>query len=137
MKDNEWVSVQESLPGIGKKVKVKNNLGVIVKAYIRINIEGEYEFVNEDGFVFYAVSVKEWQYIPEKRPDFSKLRNADFIFLEFKSGRKSSAFFDCIAQEEYMILRVSTSSIATMEESLKEIKKITRINLEEQTFEEI
>lgn len=129
MKENEWINVEDRLPGINTVVELKAKT------------------LEKDGFDFqYSAALSElktihhikcWRHIQEKRPNFSKLRKDDFIQIEreCKKWKMFGGFVYGFDSNGNLLIGTAKGSWSRST-SLEYIKKITRINLEEQTFEE-
>jgi len=138
MKENEWVSINDRLPRIGEEVSIVHkiinpeSIGAfdIYKNYLMAYDDSTYQWHHNflKGIVTY------WRPIQEKRPDFSKLREGDLLRV-FWDSNKSFGKFDEIDSFDFMI--IDQSSCCKLHIKINDIKKITRINLEEQKFEEI
>jgi len=134
MKENEWVSINDRLPRIGEEVSIVHkiinpeSIGAfdIYKNYLMAYDDSTYQWHHNflKGIVTY------WRPIQEKRPDFSKLNSGDLIQFELDNGEKVLGLLEKFKGSE-LILETSYGY------GLDSIKKITRINLEEQKFEEI
>lgn len=142
---SEWISVYDQLPKIDKRYIVGNEK----------NADGDIKTIGED--VFHCVTfhpfrpcvycwminhtgVTHYKEIAEKRPDFSKLKNGDFIHVEWQYEnrvlvRMSIGKFDEIDSCGFFIIK--SSDCCRFHIKINDIKKITRINLEEKIFEEI
>lgn len=69
-----------------------------------------------------------------KRPDFGKLNRGDIVIIQYRHGTSSDDFYPITFES------MNDNSIFTRNSGnhvKKHIKKITRINIEEKTFEEI
>lgn len=159
MKENEWVSVNDCLPGIKKKVEIKY-IDTCGKEYFGTGIFVRYTDTaifkinrvissNEDYF-FNDISSRadsvftHWRYPPEKIHDFSRLKSGDLIVIEDKNIRVG--YFCEIGEEEdgndprgiYIdISQCKDVDCGGALVPIDTIKKITRINIKEKTFEEI
>lgn len=133
-----WIRVSYELPRL--------NVGVEVK--FRNNEVSTGKLIHSSNHFFWSVDcphtleVEAWRTIPEKCPDFRKLRDGDFIRIEYKNTdffmvgyivadtRDDDSFSIHPANKEKYSERCFT-------QFKEKIKKITRINIEEKTFEEI
>ena|ERR1700720_2753441 len=143
--DNSWISIHERLPEILKKAMVKTERPYsILSGYLKVKTDNccservYFEFEDINGNIMNKIT--HWRYIEERKPDFSKLNEGDFIHIEYYK------FKDIIFKEFgylYKIVPDNALYITSLEGSLglqiilENIKKITRIDIEKQTFEEI
>jgi len=147
METNEWVSVEYSMPAVGKKVEIKFNFG-FNKEEIKSGIFGYSS--TRDSFIFYDPTnndyfnikyITHWRYRQEKHPDFCRLNFRDYIVIDFSLNKitfeKYSGWFSEIKEDFLYLSGRDSLFIDVYAVDLKYIKKITRINLEEKTFEEI
>lgn len=140
MKENEWVSVLDELPKIGKDILIKSLTRWNGEYTAQLNKES---FCGTEVLIFrngpWAYMPTHWKYPVEKRPDFSKLRKGDLVILELDYDRDSKVGYvmylghDALSTTRYKFME----GCSAIENAYFEIKKITRINLEEKTFEEI
>jgi hypothetical protein len=141
MNENDWISVDDSLPGINKEVVFKfiddqTCIGKIKRG--SVNIVNKLFACNSDDNLLALGNITHWRQIPEKLPDFSRLNNGDLIIIYCKNNADSKVgiivqFEDgCLETTRYLDSRGQIINNA-----ISEIKKITRINLEDKTFEEI
>jgi hypothetical protein len=135
MKENGWISVCESLP---KTDSVVDIMVVGTSEEFTANFKNE-KLCGADVFLFrknYRVyDVVRWRYPIEKRPDFSKLMDGDFIIIEYpirNDGNDGKYFVRFSSSNENVIFTKSSGNYL-----IEGIKKITRINIEKQIFEEI
>ena len=148
MKETEWVKFGDELPKLGKTIEVLKDNGELIG-----NIQGKICY-NGSGIDFKSLDfIREsinihrlsgWRYQSEKRPDFSKLQDGDLLVIEEENIRVG--YFRKIEIEEEddndKSLYIDLSQCKDVDDGgafipLYKIKKITRINLEEKTFEEI
>ncbi len=141
MNENEWISVEDSLPGAQKIVELKFKNAHIYEGKISFDNAGHIAFKDERGIEYYFENLTHWREIPEKRPDFSKLNEGDLINIEEVGGENICAYFIKIcsnSHKEFIDLTIRKKSDSTWTTICVEfIKKITRINIAEKTFEEI
>ena len=121
---SEWIRVEDRLPGIDTIVELKFN------EYGR-----EYQYSSKLSSLVTLSHMTHWRPIPEKRPDFSRLRKGDIVVIEYSTHKKD-------VDGLYPIKIHSMNDIVIYSETsgnylFEGIKKITRINLENETFEEI
>ncbi len=135
MKENEWVKIEDSLPKIGVNVQLKftdmtESTGTL-----------EY-FKYKNGLSFGCwnlSSITHWRYPTEKPLDFSKLKRGDLIIIENvdKSNDVCAYFKELIDSKIFVDPYRELDSDHSFHRYKQTTKKITRINLEEQKFEEI
>jgi len=82
--------------------------------------------------------------IPEKRPDFGKLNIGDKLIIEIMPNDSKGSkvieyfgYFQGISEANMFEISINTYSFIGDCISVSRVKKITRINIEKQTFEEI
>jgi predicted mannosyl-3-phosphoglycerate phosphatase (HAD superfamily) len=137
MNENEWISVDKALPEIGKDVLIITSSS---KEYCEATLKQE-KFFGTNVFLFrnggFVYAPTHWRPIPEKRPDFSRLKIGDAILINLPDTKicflheiDEENILTCSYLEDY-------KSYSTFWHPKKRIKKITRINIQEQTFEEI
>ena len=73
----------------------------------------------------------------EKRPDFCKLREGDLLIIDYKSEKQHLGYFYKFHCREAFEVHSTNDYEWSFNVETSEVKKITRINLETQTFEEI
>ena len=80
-----------------------------------------------------------WRPIPEKRPDFSKIKKGGLVFIEcFVIGDSKIGFIKKIGNKYIDTICLKRDDARRIYKTkINQIKKITRINVEERTFEEI
>ncbi|MGN6347061.1 MAG: hypothetical protein ACTHME_05100 [Candidatus Nitrosocosmicus sp.] len=143
--DSVWIDILKEIPEFDKDVELK----VWYDNFSRwLTIIGQLKFRNSQ-YGFYKngeliLNVTNWRKIPEKRPDFSNLKFRDFLMidvcihkdLDIQIEKFSGFFVDIKDGYLYICLRgcYFNDMIAI---NLSQIKKITRINVENKTFEEI
>jgi hypothetical protein len=137
-----WISVNDALPGIGKAVEILfENSIVVFSTNIAIS-NGNFVFKENGGLMgntFNSGYISHWRPLPERKPHFEKLREGDLLVVLTKDWKIISGFLRKI---EDGTIRLSTECFSDsgyighviLE---NETKKITRISLEEKTFEEI
>ena|ERR1700689_1325080 len=145
----DWIKFEDKMPPINKTVEVKEE-GVFSTRTIKSRL------LRENGnFCFYLINDKDnfekakithpmyWRYIIEKRPDFSKLKKGDLINIVWESAyelfEESGYFIKIDELDSCIILMTGPDGYGEKFHSdyIYNIKKITRINLKEKTFEEI
>lgn len=142
MKENEWISTRDAMPGIGCVVKIMYQGDELTSEFYYSNSKNKLVFYYNDHVHIDPENVSQWKKIPEKRPDFSKLKEGDLVIL---STKKSDSFivgyivektidYDSFAINPCNKVHYSGSCYTFRNNA---ITKITRINLEKQTFEEI
>lgn len=140
MSYNEWISVKESMPGLEKKVEIKFIDNEKENATLKEHIGG-IGFFDDSHYSLLPFRLKQithWRPIPEKRPDFSKLRNGDLIVIEYSERRESYTFFVSGFDKSHLNGMLGDHlSGGEYNFYVEDIKKITRINIENHTFEEI
>lgn len=137
IREDEWIKVIERLPNINEEVEVYNVHNTIQKAKLM-----------KAGFNYCWVPtvwyVEMWRHIQEKKPDFSKLNRGDLLLVHYPvedldEGRAISGHL--VAQDKDILwLSSCYSNYVTYSGHANRkinIKKIIRINIENQTFEEI
>lgn len=137
MKENEWISVEENLPPVNKTIEVKDE-GIfscrIIKAKLLNNEIGNFSFYSFNEKIIHPIY---WRHLPEKRPDFSKLKRDDLVVIEYKNSNRIG-FVGSIYERQILINSDSLfEDCASSVLDKDKIKKITRINLGKKTFEEI
>ena len=139
MKENDWISIEDSLPGLNRKVEIKMKDGN--KYNSKIQTDNTYlgiifSRLDRDG-TCYAQNITHWRPIIEKRPDFSRLNERDLISVQSHSFHEYTGYLVHV-YDEFIRLNQEFHLIGfEVDIKIKNIKKITRINLEEKTFEEI
>ena len=149
MSDN-WISIEDNLPKIGHIIEIKTEkpLSIMNATFTIINwcSENSNYHVNHkhtDVFVFkgligdYINNVTHWRPIQEKRPDFGKLKNGDLVIIENVDGFKQAGFFVKIFYSDQFQMSYKSDQSNYFYVKFEKCKKITRINIEKQTFEEI
>lgn len=132
---DEWISVEEILPPMNIKIQLKRR-----RFCFKNDIsEGIFIFNYEHSCYMFSdlfgnqIHVTHWRQIKEKRPDFSKLKYGDILAVEFiDDNRIIGSTFRGI-REDIDIITLGGGA----DHRISCIKKITRINLKEKTFEEI
>lgn len=143
--DDGWISVYDALPGFGEEAEVLFRNKGIEKAKFR-RTHGGIE-IHGRGTIFDENEMTHWRYPKERKPDFGKLVEGDLIIIEwsmrepiFRTTDKGKAcgFFNYFIDEE-LILRTDYNREKCEKDEIRKdlITKITRINLDEKTFEEI
>lgn len=138
---NEWIRCDERLPKVNEKIFVGNKQeGCEVTEYGQNFLSSHYfASLHRNGYIWlYPMNgITHWRPIPEKRPDFSKLNNGDLIVVE----NNICGYVISISKDLDTVTIGYIKSNDYMKHSFHceyfENKKITRINIEEQTFEEI
>jgi hypothetical protein len=151
-KIKEWRNIRQELPKINQLVDVKFNHQwlhdtFIEKAKFSVSNEGFIGFLNSKGLLYDIDRISGWRPIPEKRPDFSKLKEGDLIYIDLNYANieyiQNAHFFLRMDEDEIRTLVFHKSchgkgcSLCHSGIGISGIKKITRINIEEKTFEEI
>jgi hypothetical protein len=115
---DEWIKITDSMPPIDKEISLK--------------IES------------FAHDVVYWRYLTEKRPDFGKLNIGDKLIIEIMPNDSKGSkvieyfgYFQGISEANMFEISINTYSFIGDCISVSRVKKITRINIEKQTFEEI
>ena len=146
---DEWIS-NDSIPIPGIEVEVK------------VQLHGEGFFITESSIIkdinFYCWNdknlkkgkVTHWRPLQKKKPDFWKLNEGDFLILELIKNNEIEVFpcfFDKIdhnfysskcSPHDFYFYRSKGYGVGSSKSfGIGQIQKITRINLEKQTFEEI
>jgi hypothetical protein len=153
-----WISVKDSLPKIGEDVEVTTGdievttCGFPVVAKL-LPEEKQWGFFKRTVYGFFKgkeeICVSHWRPIPEKRPDFSKLKKrpdfsklkiGDLIYIEMNNlfiNYNKCGYVKSV--DNYSLITASYQDLteAKLSTQISRIKKITRINLENKTFEEI
>lgn len=153
MSDKNWIKFEDEMPPLGKKIQVKTLGNLLIKAKFLQSLSSPDMFVLTPqegkilGFNFNLDSnPSHWRPIPDKKPDFQKLTPLDLLEVEYKyeeyeKYHKVCGYFTKINySQNYMRLdRAGSDSYCSryVRLYLDSIKKITRINIENQTFEEI
>ncbi len=144
---DEWISIEKNMPPINKKVEVLTYGDYKHEACLIYISDGfclsKFEF--KVGSASRATNITHWRHIQEKRPNFSKLREGDLIEILIKdkyiSAREPEVFlyhFSEINIDNIILFPVSYSHYKEyFNFPVCRIKKITRISIEKQTFEEI
>lgn len=140
---DEWISIEDSMPPINKNVEVLTTGNHKHEACLIYICDGfclsKFEF--KSGSSSRAINVTHWRPLPENKPDFGKLKEGDPLIVQFSYGLTTLLTFIKIDNAEYPFLGYfyspSAHEVISARSPLDEIKKITRINLEKQTFEEI
>lgn len=156
MSDN-WISIEDNLPKIGHIIEIKTEkpLSIMNATFTIINwcSENSNYHVNHkhtDVFVFkgligdYINNVTHWRPIQEKRPDFGKLNIGDKLIIEIMPNDSKGSkvieyfgYFQGISEANMFEISINTYSFIGDCISVSRVKKITRINIDKQTFEEI
>ena len=135
MKENEWISIFDSLPNIGEEVEEMSVTDCVKSSPRKVKLKVLSDYIVWDTGYGYSSGTTHWRPIKEKRPDFSKLRDGDIIVLEYITHKKDVNRIYPIkvhSMNERVIFSETSGNFL-----FTGIKKITRINLEEQKFEEI
>jgi len=152
MKENEWVSIKDAMPAMKRSIDVRFRFGVDdyecrsgIFDYSS-HISG-FCFVDpKDKIIFNQGYITHWRYSVKKRPDFSKLKKGDAIIVDYcvHTESKMIGFFCGIHKESNGDSLICVSTDLSNRSSgdvdkcfLEYVKKITRINLDTQKFEEI
>jgi hypothetical protein len=144
-KINEWINIRKELPKIDQLVEVKFyhpwlSDPFIEKAKFSVSNEGFIGFLNSNELLYDIDRISGWRPITEKLPDFSKLKEGDFLHVEWQNEKRilvsvSIGKFDEIDSCGFFIIK--SSDCCRFHIKINDIKKITRINIEDKTFEEI
>jgi hypothetical protein len=138
MKENEWISIKEQLPPPEKKCLVgSENYGVMSELGEDV-LCSLYNYRSQTHYFEWGVNrigITHWKKLKEKRPDFSKLKEGDLIVIIPKHHNKYFAGYIISLDDDSVQITIGNKDYQGFHESF--IKKITRINLEEKTFEDI
>lgn len=154
MTDEKWVSVKDEMPGIGKKVQVTFSSGRYEELNFKIDDVGGLGFFDQNGTIYFSYKISHWRYPIDKRPDFSKCNDGDFVYIITNENKsyygiiyKASQLFEHSVDNAHTVSEVlllgtehikNEAHLYAQNRLFREnIKKITRINLEKNTFEEI
>lgn len=141
MSGREWISVFNRMPGINMQVEILFKDGKERKAGFDWSSHlKQFVFSDSSDLVYCSENITHWRPIPEKRPDFSKLKEGDFIILETEDDTIYRAIFLGNHKDwEYPVEIIYSDRIGYTRRTIKLeiIKKVTRINTETKTFEEI
>jgi len=136
MKDEGWINCEEQLPKPGILVDILSFEFGFSKREAKLRILSDH--IAWDTGNGYACNIKKWRPIPEKIPDFSKLNNGDFILIEYHDRKEIyPVFLEKFSSGYLKAKTASQSDFFIVDFAVDCIKKITRINLKEKTFEEI
>lgn len=147
MSDEGWIKFENEMPTLRKTIEI---------LYEEKVLEACFESYDLNSFAFYASDeenqsfipdmkyVKGWRHIKEKLPDFGKLNIEDKIIINIISNDSKVSkvieyfgYFQGISEANMLNISLSTYDFINDCISVSKIKKITRINLQEKTFEEI
>ncbi len=147
---DEWISIQDRLPKLGERIDVETEkpLSIMCATLKKFSFCQKHEpdhryHGHDDSYVFYDRKweiinhVTRWRPLQEKRPDFSKLNYGDLVAILYHEREDLYVCFFKKLTEEFFIAACHESTGKTIDFPIRNIKKITRINLEKQTFEEI
>lgn len=145
MKKNEWISVKESLPGLGKTIEIKTENHELIKARCCLDVcDISIVFEKQDNrkHRIPLSEITHYRYCPDKIPDLHKLKFRDLVVVEISPHETIGIESFCGYILNLSIDRISISetdgachNITNIKTSY--IKKITRINIKDKTFEEI
>jgi len=142
MSNDDWIKLEDAIPKLNQEVEVKFYDGDIEKAklitdYNYFCTKSYLCLENPDKGIVNLRKVIGWRPIPEKRPDFRKLKEGDFIVFIFEeTGTEGCGYYDNYDSKIFHVSRLKNGySKDAFEKSM--IKKIIRINMEEHKFEEI
>ncbi len=140
-----WINLTDAMPAVGQGVEVKMG-AVSFKVSLKISPILGLCFC-DDNNIYRIPEIEGWRPIKERKPDFGKLKKGDLIYLKTKEDEYSGFFlkisicnYSDVGEVKY--INVKPAAIYTCLGSeqpieLSFIKKITRINIEDKTFEEI
>ena len=145
---DEWISIQDRLPKLGERIEVETEkpLSIMCATLKKFSFCQKYEpdhryHRHDDSYVFYDRKweiinhVTQWRPLQEKRPDFSKLKKDDILLIKYSECENTP---DDIYPVRFSSMNDNCIFTYHSGNHVKDhIKKITRINLEKQTFEEI
>lgn len=133
MLDDVWISVSDSLPGVGETVELKLLDGRVCMVRFSFSI----------GVISTMRDVTHWKrfmVFPERRPDFSRLNINDLVSITFMGGGNICGYIVKYKSDDQISIHPFEKqewSGSCYTNPKKIIKKITRINLDEKKFEEI
>lgn len=146
MTDKSWISVHNSMPALNRLVEIKDmddgqkfaEFKVSRFKLSREDFNILYFLVDEDTLTDFS-RVTHWRYPVEKKPDFGKLNNGDIVILKLTNDKYSTkiGYVYSISEMGICITNYKNIGNGNITHFFENIKKITRINLEKQTFEEI
>lgn len=139
-----WVNVEDNLPPPEQEIEVRfyddnKHDYMIMKSKLSRSSFNYYYFSSIGKYV-----VEEWRHIKKRKPDFNNLKKGDLIVVEWENDNKENGkqvgFFykkepPCIETFQFIYDDGTESRPEPL--NIEVIKKITRINLETKTFEEI
>jgi hypothetical protein len=137
MSNEEWIKFEDEMPKLNQRVRLKFKNGSTYEAKL---------IISEDSLNFLVfmgnVNVKQivgWQHIKVKGPDFNKLKDKDFISFIINDGTVNVEGTGYYHDYDDDVMHVYRLKNGYSPNSFKKanIKKIIRIDLEENTFEEI
>ena len=140
MSDN-WIKFEYEMPKLTQEVELIYKDGEIIKAKLLMSsCDGAscFLFDSEDKKDYIKpFYLKGWRPLPEKRPDFGKLREGNLIAISYyERNQIYVGFFNNYFDDDYIEIS-SHKNGSGITFCKKKINKITKINLEEQKFEEI
>lgn len=140
MENEDWISIEDSLPGINKPVNIKS-VDKNGNEYI-----GTAEFIKHKEVITYRADsiFTHWRPLPKRDPDFSKLNKGDLICITYYPRQKFKiiGFFESVDYDSKAILLYSNNGAAQHAGGiyyvdLVDALQIMRINIGENKFEEI
>lgn len=144
MSDEGWISVFDRLPKIGEEVEmvycIKDPKKITPNdIYINHIWADDYSTYQWHLYKEKGKIATHWRPLKEKRPDFGKLREGDIIYfcVEEIIICGMITFINEELLEISPIIKGYHYGGNVYDYMLNKIKKITRINIEKQTFEEI
>lgn len=147
---DEWISVFDQLPPLDVEVEtsrrpseIKENKDISDNRLIRKLEDGSYHWFIT--FIDNNLSWSHWRKKIKKQeekqniPNFEKLKEGDLIFVNWVSDKEyhEVGFFIDIVYNSIKLKTGNNMEEYFLSASLTDIKKITRINIEKHTFEEI
>jgi len=128
----KWIKFEDEMPKLNQEIEIKFKRGKIEKSRVEavfLYIEDTYENIK---------TLQGWRPIKrEKRPDFGKLNIGDLIVINYNNGDKVTGFYKKIDDRFIELKPFMNDTERNFISVHTGIKKITRINTEDKTFEEI
>lgn len=133
--DESWIKFADQMPKLKQEIEVKFEDESTYKAKLEYDSYPDRFFIQSEQGIANVKRCKYWRPIKEKRPDFSKLKKDDILLLKYRGCENTPDDIYPVRFSSMNDKGIFTYNSGNHVKDL--IKKITRINLEEQTFEEI
>jgi hypothetical protein len=144
-KDDEgWVTLskQVKLPKTGEPIEIMFSDGKIKKSELFVSSYNDIIFLHTSS----ERPIIKWRYPKELKPDFEKLKNGDFLIVSYEDPEDKDfpvimrcGYYFCLFDYKF-VLNPDLPQIKNLQVRVYEfnkVKKITRIDIEKQTCEEI